>query len=398
MGAQRQEVVVLGLGAMGAATLHQLARRGVKALGIDRRRPPHVFGSTHGESRITRRAIGEGLAYVPLALRSHEIWREIEAETGAKLLHEVGCLTISRAEDEVDRPGRRGFIRRARAAAEAFGLDHEILSADDIRRRFPQFAPQDDEIGLYEPGAGYVDPEACVAAQLKLAQAAGAEIRTDLRVTGLEREAEGLLLRTDQGEIRARRLILSAGAGAGELLGAPYDRLLKPTRQMMHWFAPDPEWESRWAAGPSFIWLYGSDPEDFFYGFPARGGAVKAADEHYGAAVDPDQVDRETPESASLAMFDRRLAPRLRGIGRRRVKAATCLYTAAPDSRFLIDRSPENPDLLILSPCSGHGFKHSAAIGEAAAELIAEGASRLDLSEFSAAHLLAKAEEGPASL
>ncbi|MGV3650430.1 MAG: FAD-dependent oxidoreductase, partial [Devosia sp.] len=171
------DIVVVGLGAAGSATLLQLARRGVGVLGLDRHAPPHAMGSTHGESRITRRGIGEGEAYVPLARRSHEIWRDIEAETGAGLLFEIGSIIISRADDAVPRPGRTGFIARSRDAARRFGIAHEMLDAAEIRHRFPHLMPGDEEVGYYEPGGGYLVPEACVAANLRLAERSGAMLR-----------------------------------------------------------------------------------------------------------------------------------------------------------------------------------------------------------------------------
>lgn len=378
------EAAVLGLGAMGSAAFYQLAQRGVNVVGIDRYDPPHALGSTHGESRITRQAIGEGMAYVPLVQRSHAIWRELEARTGASLLHEVGCLVISRANDDVERPGRTGFIQRTRAAAERFGIAHEVLSAPAIRARFPQFGVSDDEIGYFEPGAGYVEPERCVSAQLKLGEELGGQIRRNTKVLSIERTAEGIVLRTETGEIHAKKLILAAGGGAAGLLDARFAPILAPTRQTMHWFEIEPEWRDTWANGPCFIWPHGESADDFFYGFPEIGGmgAIKIADENYGAAIDPDTIDRQVPEAFSADKFARHLAPRIKGISAQRRQAVTCIYTTTPDSAFVIDWHPDDGRILIVSPCSGHGFKHSAAIGEAAAQCITTGMSDIDLSAF----------------
>lgn len=379
MGEGVYDVAVLGLGAMGSATLLRLAEGGAKTLGLDRHRPPHVFGSTHGESRVTRRALGEGPAYAPLVARSHEIWRELEARTGESLLHETGVLILGYPQSD--------FVRTTIAVAERFGLPHEILDAAEIRRRFPQFDPQDDEIGYFELGGGYVSPERCVETQLRLAEAAGAQIRL-AEVASFGREGGVLRLETSEGPFRARKLVVSAGGGAGKLLGGPFQKLLKPTLQVMHWFALDPEWAERWASGPSYIWRYGPEDSQSFYGFPAVEGAAKLADAQDGPAVDPLRVDRTVPEACSLEKYDRHVAPRLKGLKREPLRAATCIYTQIADGDFLVDWSPQDPDVLILSPCSGHGFKHSAALGEAAAQLIATGSSRLDLSAFSAARLL----------
>lgn len=226
---QAFEVAVIGLGAVGSAALYQLARRGARVVGIDRHHPPHNHGSTHGETRITRRGIGEGEAYVPLATRSHEIWRQLEAETGQTLLHEVGSIVISEHDDTVARPGRTGFIRRSIAAAQRYGVPHEILDAGEIRRRFPNLAPQDSEIGYYEPGGGYLVPEKCVSAQLTRAGQLGATLQLGQTVTGFDATPSGVSLHLDDGStLLAGDVIVSAGSWAPGLLGTPFDRCSNP--------------------------------------------------------------------------------------------------------------------------------------------------------------------------
>lgn len=380
------DVAVIGLGAMGSATLYQLAKRGIRAIGIDRFAPPHAEGSTHGETRITRRGIGEGEAYVPLAVRSHEIWRELEAETGQSMLFEVGSIVISQANDNVERPGRTGFIRRSITAAQRFDIAHEVLSADDIRQRFPNLTPTDEEIGYYEPGGGYLMPERCVAANLDMARRHGATIRLGEIVTVIATDGEGVSITYGGETIHAGQAIVTAGAWAGGLLGAPFDRLLKPTRQVMHWFALAPDAPKQWLNSPVYMWPHGEEEDGFFYGFPSLDGiSVKTADEFYGAASDPNAIDRNVPLADSQRMHAAHLAGRLAGVTNRPVRTATCIYTATPDSAFLIDRHPDCPAILVASPCSGHGFKHSAAIGESLAQWAIDGAPVIDLSAFSLA-------------
>jgi sarcosine oxidase len=387
---QAFDVAVIGLGAMGSAALYQLARRGARVVGVDRHHPPHSHGSTHGETRITRRGIGEGEAYVPLATRSHDIWRQLEAETGQALLHEVGSIVISEHDDNIARPGRTGFIRRSIAAAQRYGVPHEILDAGEIRRRFPNLAPQDSEIGYYEPGGGYVIPETCVAAQLTLAEALGATLQLGRIVTKIDAAPSGVSIHLDDGStLLAGEAIVSAGPWAPGLLGAPFDRVLKPTRQVMHWFALAPDATPAWQHSPVFMWPHGESEDGFFYGFPSLDGlSVKTADEFYGAASDPDHIDRQVPESDSRRMFDAHLRGRLVDVTPRPVRTATCIYTATPDSMFLIDRHPEHGNILVVSPCSGHGFKHSAAIGESVAQWVLDGHPAIDLSSFALARLI----------
>src|SRR6266576_1649644 len=194
----KYDVLVLGLGAMGSAAAFQLAKRGQKLLGLDQFAPPHRLGSSHGETRITRLAIGEGEHYTPLVLRSHELWREIEKETGADLLTITGGLVISStartAKLHVD-----GFFSNTVAAAEKYRIPHQILSAEDIRRRFPPFHVREDEIGYYEPSAGFLRPEACIEAQLQLARKYGAVIHVNEKVLHFQASTDEVTVTTEEG-------------------------------------------------------------------------------------------------------------------------------------------------------------------------------------------------------
>jgi sarcosine oxidase len=378
------DVAVIGLGAMGSAALYQLAKRGVKAVGIDRLSPPHDQGSTHGETRITRQAIGEGEVYVPLALRSHQIWRELEEETGDSLLTQNGCLIIGSQTRPSEGSVRVDFMGRTLRAAKQYDIAHEVLDAADIRRRFPQFRAHDGEIGYLEPGGGYLNPERCVAAQLSRARDLGAALRTGTTVLSLVSNGASVRIVTEREEIEAGQAIVSAGPWAPALLGAPFERLLAPTRQVMHWFPVEEEAASRWAESPVFIWSHGSGPDDFFYGFPSLpgSGTVKTAGEQYDQTANPDRVERQIGSNEARLMREKHLEGRLAGLRPEPARAVTCLYTVTPDSNFLIDRHPDHERILVVSPCSGHGFKHSAAIGEAATEIMVDGRSRLDVSPF----------------
>ena len=383
MAARSVNTVVVGLGAMGSATAYQLAKRGASVVGLDRYAPPHTHGSTHGETRVTRTAIGEGEEYSPFALRSHELWREIERETGTDLLTLTGGLIISSssAQAEVHVPG---FLPTTIAAARRYGIPHEVLDAAEIRRRYPPFRVADEETGYFEPGAGFVRPERSVAAQLLLAQRHGANLRLGEEALEVRAEGAGAVVRTAAAEYQAEQVVLTAGPWLPELLAPEYARHFSVTRQVLYWFAArdsiEPFLPDRF---PIFIWEPAGLPEAI-YGFPAIDGAaggVKIAPGTYGERVNPDEVSEAVTDAEIAAMY--RLVERcFPGIGPRCVKATTCLYTVTPDAGFVIDRHPEHPQIVLVSPCSGHGFKHSAAIGEAVAEWVTEGKSRLDLAPF----------------
>ena len=371
---------------MGSAALYQLARRGIAAIGIDRFRPPHDRGSSHGESRITRQAIGEGEEYVPFALRSHEIWRELEADTGRSLFSPVGGLIIGRSTD-AGIHGHADFIGRTIAAATRFGIKHELLTPGDVTRRFPQFRLAGDETCYYEPGAGFLRPEECVAAQLDRARQLGAVVQMNETVTRVAADANSATVVTDTATYTAARVVVTAGAGVPQLLGGVYAKALRVFPQTLYWFALDDA--DAFAPGrfPIFIWRHGAGEDDHFYGFPVVGEGVKLATEQFAHTIGPDEA-REAPSPAdALRMHEAQVRGRLLGVSSRCVRAVTCLYTVTPGFGFVIDRHPEWEHVVVASPCSGHGFKHSAAIGEALAERVSLGTSRLDLTPFSLARL-----------
>lgn len=366
------EVAVVGLGAMGAATLYQLARRGVDAVGIDRFAPPHALGSTHGETRITREAVGEGADYVPLVRRSHAIWRELEAATGATLMVACGGAVIGDVHGTVHRS--QGFLATTIALAERFGIAHEILDRAALAERFPQFTGlTGQEVAYHEPGAGYLIPEACVKAQLGEARRLGAAMLTNTTVLSVTEDGGRVRIETTAGAVTAARAVVAAGAWTAPLLGAPFDRLLRVTRQVLHWFKPeDPELYAADRPCPVYIRVFGSGDEDYFYGFPipAGGGGVKVATERLGDVADPDAAVVASADLAAdgEALFRSHIAGRLAGMTPTLLKSAACFYTGTAGSRFIVDSHPAMPRVTVVSACSGHGFKHSAAIGEAVAE------------------------------
>ena len=377
------DVAVVGLGAAGAATLYQLARRGVRAVGIDRFSPPHVYGSTHGDTRITREAIGEGEAYTPLVRRSHAIWRELEAETGADLLTQCGGLIVEAAGGGAAGHHRHEFLASTIACANRYGVEHELLSSADVAGRFPQFALDGDELAYYEPTAGFVRPERCVQAQLTVAARLGAEIRREERVLAIEPSGSGVLVCTDHGVVDAGRVVLAVGAWVRDFVARDRLSLFGVYRQVMAWFEVRPEAiDHTPGAMPVFIWGLGDG--NAFYGLPTIDGSreVKVATEQLDTATDADETSLEVDPDEPRVLYDNLIGRRLPGVSSRCLRTARCLYTVTPDANFVIDDHPDINGVLLVSPCSGHGFKHSAGLGEAIAQRITTGTSDADLSSF----------------
>ena len=379
------DTIVCGLGAMGSAAVYQLAKRGNRVLGLDRFSPPHDNGSSHGESRIIRQAIGEGAEYVPLVLRSYELWREIEKAAGRELLTITGGLTLESRDNEAVMHGRRDFLDQAIRCAKKFQIRHEILETADIRKRYPQFAVT-DERAYFEYETGFLRPELCIEAQLQLARKHGAVVQTHEPIVSVGNRADsGAMVQTSRGAYCAEKVIITAGPWIAGFLTPAYAQLFKVHRQVMYWFDIREDCRSRFAPPglPIFIWIFAKGGEFGFYGFPTLDGkTIKIATEQFTALSDPDHVQRAVSMEEAQSMYKDYVQGRLPGISDRCRAAASCLYTVTPDSNFVIDVHPDNDRVIIASPCSGHGFKHSAAIGEALAELVIDGKSQIDISSF----------------
>lgn len=380
----RYDVVVVGLGAMGSAATYQLAKSGASVLGIDRYLPPHALGSTHGDSRITRLAIGEGAEYVPLVHRSHEIWRDIEAQTGTEILDQCGGLVMASATTQPMHDSE-AFLDQTIATARAFDITHQLLDADEVRRRFPHFSLRGDELAYYEPSAGFVRPERAVEAQLQLARSFGATVALGERVLQIDDHSSHVSIRTTAETVEAGTAVVTAGAWLPELV-PDVASSLRVHRQVMFWFdLADPSAYLDHRDSPVFIWWHGPAHTDMFYGFPmvdGPAGGAKVASEQYDEVTTPDDVDRQVTDAEIQAMAERHVRDRFPGLGGTCVKTRACLYTVAPGSRFVIARHPAMPGVIVASPCSGHGFKHSAAIGECLSQLALKGESTLDISAF----------------
>lgn len=377
--------IVLGLGAMGSATAYHLARRGKKVLGLERFTPAHSLGSSHGESRIIRLAYYEDPAYVPLLKRAYELWQELDGSAGEPVLKITGGLMIG--EGDAIR-----IVRGATRSAQEHSLPHEILDGPAIRRRFPQFNVPDDAVGLYETIGGIVFPEAAIRAHLRGAEAAGATLRFEEPALSWEAAPSGDRVRvtTPGGTYEAERLVVAAGAYAPALLadaGLP----LTVQRNVLYWF----EISGRRALFspercPIFIWELPDGRST--YGFPELAGGtqgVKIAFHNYGPLVTPETIDRAVhpDEVAGIRAFTAERMPDIAGGAL--IATATCMYTLTPDQHFLLDAHPRHPQVLICSPCSGHGYKMASAVGEVMADLAEHGATRRPIAPFSAARFAA---------
>jgi len=379
------DTIIVGLGAMGSATAYQLSKTSKKVLGIDQFDPPHNNGSSHGDTRITRQAIGEGRQYTPIVLRSNQIWEEIENATGKELYNHCGGLIFGPSNINTVQHGQEGFLNQTIEVAKEFHIQHELLEHAELVRRFPQFRYLGDEIAYYEPGAGFLRPEVCIETQLKLAKNNGAEIRTKLQVLAIEPnfKNDGVSVITSQGTFQSETLVITAGPWLNQFLPENLQHNFKIYRQVLFWFETELNIEAYSVKNFPVYLRLDKKPENTFYGFPAIDGltgGIKLAGEKFESTCSPKTVDRNISDKEVEDFYSQ--FSKYISINSKCVHSATCLYTVTPDYNFVIDHLPNHPQIIIASACSGHGFKHSAGIGSTISELINKGKSSIDISSF----------------
>jgi sarcosine oxidase len=366
------DVIVAGVGGMGSAACYQLALRGSRVLGIERHGIPHARGSSHGLTRIIRLAYHESPAYVPLVRRAMMLWIEIGDRFGEPLMFTTGSLDLG--------PGGGAFFSGSLAACSQHDLPHEVLTADEINRRFPAFRLPADHSGLLQPNGGFVASERAIVAHTELAKANGAEIHTGETVRDWQPLAGGgIRVNTDRGAYEAAKLIVSAGAWLADLVPS-----LAPVavaeRQVIGWFEPGNAAHFMPDTMPVTILMVDEGP---YFALPIWGGpGVKIGLHHHRYERGPADTLMGEPTAEDEALLRVCLARYMPDGNGPATRLARCLYTNTPDEHFILDSLPGNEDVIVASPCSGHGYKFASVIGEILADLATTGRSRFDLTMF----------------
>ena len=366
------EIIVLGLGANGSSALYHLSKTRKKLIGIDRFTPPHDFGSSHGESRIIRQAYHENTLYVPYVKEAYNYWYQLEKEADKKLLLKTGGIMLGHQNASV--------VTGSMLSAETYNIAYEHLNNQDLQKRFPAFKPTESTVGVLETEAGILFPEECIKTNLELAKRNGADLRLNETVLNIKLSSDKVEVITTKGTYYGDKLIVSAGAWISSLL--PELQLpLTVERQVLYWFKNSNA--KRQAALipknlPVYIWEY--LPGEIFYGFPDLGNGLKIARHHAGERIEPDKLSQRVSDDEINDMKE--LAGECLNIEAIFNYSSVCMYTNTPDENFIIDYHPEYKNVIIASPCSGHGFKFSSFTGKLLSDMATGETPVLDISPF----------------
>jgi monomeric sarcosine oxidase len=362
------DVIVLGTGGVGSAAAFHLARRGAKVLGLDRFPGGHANGSSHGETRIIRKAYFEHPDYVPLLNRAYELWAELEQRAGERLYHEVGLIEIG-PPDGVVVPG-------VLASARQHQLRVDELTKREVVERFPAFVVPDGCVAVFEQQAGFLLVERCVLAHLAEATKCGAELRTGETILDWAASERGVTVRTDQNTYAAQKLVVTAGAWAKDLL-SDLGIKLRVLRKHLHWYACD---DARYRADQGCPAFFYDAPAGHLYGFPQIDDlGVKVADHSGGTEISDPLTDDKSTEARDVQRVEQFMRECLPGVSTKPQRHAVCYYTMSPDQHFIVDRHPDHDNVAFAAGLSGHGFKFTSVLGEVLTDFAIAGTTQLPI-------------------
>lgn len=382
-GKKTYDVIVLGLGAVGSAALYQLSKSNKKILGIDQYAPPHIYGSTHGNSRIIRQAYYEGKQYIPILQAAYEEWREIEKRNEASFFEITGALMMGTRYNSI--------VDQSELSAQAYDLPYELMDSQEIAKRFKPFKPESSTWALLDKLAGYVIPEKAVESQLQLAKNNGAKFGLNEMVEFWDAESytQGIRVKTNKGDYFAEKLIVSTGAWAKGMM-QELGVTLKPERLVQYWVKPKRNIATfSKNQFPIFLWNVERDLD--IYGFPILDqseGVCKVAfyshgDHQIREFCTAYNIDREVTEN-DLSLMRKYLEQYVPDLAGEVLKTSVCMHTESPDLHPIIDFHPEHSQVCIANGFSGHGFKFSNITGKILADLTLVGKTDFDVSLFSA--------------
>jgi sarcosine oxidase len=374
------DVIVIGVGGMGSATVYQLAKQGKKVLGLEQFDIPHDQGSSHGVNRIIRLAYYEHPSYVPIMKRGYELWRELEKDTGEKILHITGSIDASHENDEVFQGSYKSCLEH--------GLKHEVLDGDELHKRFPGYQLPRDYRALFQEEGGFLLSERCIVNHVEVAQSLGADVRAREKVLGWTSHKDRVTVKTERGSYEAGALVITAGPWASQLVPS-LGKNAVAERQALGWFQP---FKPELFTPQNFPVFNMKVPEGRYYGFPVYSvpGFKIGRYHHLDEQVNPDTVNRNISQQDEDVLREcvSRYFPQSNGAT---MMMKTCMFTNSPDEHFIIGHHPDFHNVSFAAGFSGHGYKFCSVIGEIMSELALHGKTRHDISLFNPERYLAKA-------
>jgi sarcosine oxidase len=369
------DVIVIGLGAMGLAAAFEIAATGAKVLGLEQFQPGHDRGSSHGQTRMIRKAYLEGDFYVPLLERAYARWSELAALTGHEIFNTCGVLYSAPEDDPI--------VADTLKSGRRYGIPVETLSKAQAAKRFPLLRRPESHLCLFEPSGGYACPDATLTLYRRLARKKGAELRFEAPVTAIALTDGKVTVKTTSDVFSAHRLVVTAGPWLGILgTGLGWAPPLTIRRMVLHWFKAEGKREALSpAAFPATA--FRTRTGAFLYGFPwtdAEPGLKFAFHDRQNPVTDPVKPNREV-SPAEIAEITAALGEVLT-VPASHFAAKTCLYSMTPDEHFLVGLLPGDERVAVAGGFSGHGFKFTPVVGEILRDLALDGATRFDISRF----------------
>lgn len=365
------DIAVIGAGAMGSAAAYHLSKSGKKILVLDKFSPPHAFGSSHGQTRIIREAYFENPLYVPLVQQAYHLWERLEAESGKNLFLKTGGLMLGHKDQKL-------FSGTARSAQQ-YGIAYDFLEQEQLCKKFPILKSDSSTVAMLEKNAGILFPEECIRTHLELAACSSVDFHFNEPVTALQSNNDVVTVTTAQYSYTAQKAIVCNGAWITSLQPA-LQLPLEVKRQVLFWFSCNGTAARQFlpAAFPVFIWEHA--PGKMFYGFPDLGSGIKIAVHHRGQSTTADSINRDVTTAEVTEITE--LVNCHFNADLNCIASAVCMYTNTPDEHFMIDYHPAHHNIIIVSACSGHGFKFSSAIGKIVCEMALEEPISFDITPF----------------
>ncbi|MES2646496.1 MAG: N-methyl-L-tryptophan oxidase [Bacteroidota bacterium] len=370
------DVIVLGVGSMGAATCYYLAKEGLSVLGLEQFDIPNELSSHTGQSRLIRKAYFEHPAYVPLLQKAYENWAHLENISNEKVYHETGLLYFGKAGSKL--------INGIHESASKYQIQLDTIDEPDLHQRYPSFHMPAGYVSFLEPRAGFITPEKAIRLYTGKAKALGASIKQNTIVLAWEKTEDGIMVQTKEQDFYAAKLVITAGPWAGKLAPA-LSPLLTVTRQKIWWVNTTDN--NSFSLGKFPCWIIADDNwPGIFYGFPILPSALfegpqgfKLAWHYPGEVINPDNKYDHIPgldEEMNIRFMDQFFP----GVYTNTLATKTCLYTNTPDEHFIIDFLPGyKKEIVIAAGFSGHGFKFASAIGEILSDLVVHGSTEISI-------------------